>query len=334
MQMRAVAGRYQLKRALGRGGMGTVYLAEDPLAGRLVAVKELRAPDGVSARDRENLMKRAMSEARSAARIQHPGVVTLYDVVPPSPADNAMYLIMEYVDGGSFADEMERAAGALTLRRVTEVGLQMLSVLEAAHALGVVHRDIKPANILIARNGQAKLTDFGIAYMDGSERLTGTGLVAGTVAYMAPELFDVRGITPAADIWALGVTLYHAADGRNPFDKGTNAATLRAIILDPLPDPGCGTMLASACTAMLRREPERRATIEQARALMTGTMTATMTPDGPTFTPAARPPADPRRAAPSRGEYVPTETVDAAQQGFLPRLRNPFSSRLLAAAWR
>lgn len=269
MQMRAVAGRYQLKRALGRGGMGTVYLAEDPLAGRLVAVKELRAPDGLPDVERETFLKRAMQEARSAAQIQHPGVVTLYDVVPPSASDDAMYLIMEYADGGSFAEEMQRG-GPLTLRRVTEVGLQMLSVLEAAHALGIVHRDIKPANILITRSGQAKLTDFGIAYMDGATRLTGTGLVAGTVAYMAPELFDAKTITPAADIWALGVTLYHAADGRNPFDKDSTTATLRAILLDPLPDPGCGTFLASACTAMLHRDPARRASVPLARDILLG----------------------------------------------------------------
>lgn len=269
MQMRAVAGRYQLMRALGRGGMGMVYLAEDPLAARLVAVKELRAPAGLPDAEREIFLKRAMQEARSAARIQHPGVVTLYDVVPPTPADDAMYLIMEYVDGGSFADEMRRG-GPLTLRRVTEVGLQLLSVLETAHALGVVHRDIKPANILITSAGQAKLTDFGIAYMAGDTRLTGTGRVAGTIAYMAPELFEAGAITPAVDIWALGATLYHAADGRNPFDRGATGPTLRAILVDPLPDPGCGTALATACTAMLQRNPASRATIAQARALMTG----------------------------------------------------------------
>lgn len=307
MQMRTVAGRYQLMQALGQGGMGTVYLAEDPLAARPVAVKELRAPAGIPGAEREVFMKRAMQEARSAARIQHPGAVTLYDVVPPSADDAAMYLIMEYVDGGSFAQEMQRG-GPLTLRRVTEVGLQLLSVLEAAHALGIVHRDIKPANILLTRSGQAKLTDFGIAYMAGDTRLTGTGRVAGTVAYMAPELFETGTITPAADIWALGATLYHAADGRNPFDRGATGPTLRAILVDPLPDPGCGTALATACTAMLRRNPATRATISQARALMTGDPGAAM-PASPAYATntlgSTRPPFKSPPPGPTAGQYQP-----------------------------
>ena len=323
--MRAVAGRYQLMRALGRGGMGTVYLAEDPLAGRRVAVKELRAPDGLPGAERETFIKRAMQEARNAARIQHPGVVTLYDVVPPSPQDEAMYLVLEYIDGGSFADEMERG-GALTLRRVTEVGLQVLSALEAAHALSIVHRDIKPANILLTRTGQAKLTDFGIAYMAGDTRLTGMGSVAGTVAYMAPELFESGTITPAADIWSLGTTLYHAADGRNPFDRGATGPTLRAILVDPLPDPGCGTALATACTAMLRRDPASRASIAQVRALMTsdpriaGDLGAAAIPG-----PANAGPANPGQVPAARpgSEEAPTQTVE----GFLPRLRSAFNGR-------
>jgi eukaryotic-like serine/threonine-protein kinase len=319
--MRAVAGRYQLTRALGQGGMGTVYLAEDPLAARLVAVKELRAPSGMPGAERETFMKRAMQEARSAARIQHPGVVTLYDVVPPSQDDDAMYLIMEYVDGGSFADEMQRG-GPLTLRRATEVGLQLLSVLEAAHALGVIHRDIKPANILITRAGQAKLTDFGLAYMAGDTRLTGMGSVAGTVAYMAPELFETGTITPAADIWALGATLYHAADGRNPFDRGATGPTLRAILVDPLPDPGCGTLLATACSAMLQRDPARRATIAQARALMTGAPNPTAH-SGPGYAaPQANTPLAPEPIAHHHCQEIPTQTVEVRQPTFLPHGTN------------
>jgi eukaryotic-like serine/threonine-protein kinase len=267
MRMRAVAGRYRLVRPLGQGGFGSVYLAEDPLAGRLVAVKELRAQAGLDDAEREVFLKRAMQEARSAARIQHPGAVTLYDVIPPGRDDDAMYLVMEYIDGESFAQEIQR--GPLTLRRATDVGLRVLQVLEVAHALGIVHRDIKPANIMITRTGQAKLTDFGIAYTLGDTRLTRDGIL-GTQAYMAPELFETGEITPAADIWSLGATLYHAAVGRNPFDRGSAGATLRAILLEPLPDPGCGTMLAAACTAMLVRDPAKRATIAQARALMTG----------------------------------------------------------------
>ena len=313
MQMPALAGRYQLVRALGRGGMGAVYLAEDPLAGRLVAVKELRAPDGLAEADRQVFVQRAMQEARNAARIQHPGAVTLFDVVPPSADDDAMYLVMEYVDGGSLAQEMQRAAGQLSLRRVTEVGLQLLDVLEVAHALGVVHRDIKPANILTTRTGQAKLTDFGIAYTIGDPRLTRSGVI-GTPAYMAPEQFDSGAVTPAVDIWSLGATLYHAADGRNPFERDTVGATLKAVLLDPLPDPGCGTPLAAACTAMLQRDPGSRATIAQARALMTG-LAAPDVPAGvaPTVTAGAA--------------QQPTRTIQPPQSGFLSQVRGAFNGR-------
>jgi serine/threonine protein kinase len=297
--MRAVAGRYRLVRALGRGGMGAVYLAEDPLAGRLVAVKELRAPGGLGSAERQVFLERAMREARNAARVTHPHAVTLFDVVPPSADDDAMYLVMEYVPGGTLAQEMRHSA-QLSLRRVTEVGLQLLDVLEMAHALRVVHRDIKPANVMITRDGQAKLTDFGIAYTLGDPRLTGSGVI-GTPAYMAPEQFETGVITPAVDIWSLGATLYHAASGSNPFERDSPGATLRAVLLGPLPDPGCGTPLAAACTAMLRRDPASRATAPEVRALMTG-----------------------QAAAPFPAGQVPAAAV---QPGFLSQVRGAFSAR-------
>jgi serine/threonine protein kinase len=310
--MRPVAGRYRLVRVLGRGGMGAVFLAEDPLAARLVAVKELRAPAGLGDADRAAFLKRAMREARNAARITHPGAVTLFDVVPPSADDDAMYLVMEYADGGTFAREM-RAGAPLALRRVTEVGLQLLEVLQAAHALGVVHRDIKPANIMITRDGQAKLTDFGIAYTLGDPRLAGSGVI-GTPAYMAPEQFEAGAVTPAVDIWSLGATLYHAASGRNPFERPSAGETLRAVVAGPLPDPGSGTPLAAACTAMLQRAPASRATIDEARALMTGQATAA-----------------PRRAAsaaPGRAAGIAGGAPGpAAQPGLLSQVRGAFSAR-------
>jgi serine/threonine protein kinase len=311
--MRAVAGRYRLVRVLGRGGMGAVYLAEDPLAARQVAVKELRAPGGMGDADREVFLQRAMREARNAARITHPGAVTLFDVVPPSADDDAMYLVMEYVDGGTLALEM-RASTQLSLRRVTEVGMQLLEVLQTAHALGVVHRDIKPANIMITRDGRAKLTDFGIAYTLGDPRLTSSGVI-GTPAYMAPEQFETGVITPAVDIWSLGATLYHAASGRNPFERPSAGATLRAVLLDPLPDPGCGTPLAAACSAMLQRAPASRATIDEARALMTGQVTAA------SWRAAS---AAPGRAAGASAGTAQTRTV---QPRFLSQVRGAFNTR-------
>jgi len=263
METQLGAGRYRLVRELGRGGMGVVWLAEDQLVGRQVAVKELRPPPGLDSRGREVFGRRALQEARSAARIDHPGAVTLYDVLAAGVGDDAIYLIMELVRGPTLAEVIEHD-GPLPEVMTAAFGLQLLSVLEAAHALGLVHRDIKPANIMIAAGGQAKLTDFGIAHTVGDARLTRSG-VMGTQAYMAPELFDSAPITPAADLWSLGATLFAAVQGRGPFDRHTTGATLRAIVVDELPEPCCRGPLAAAISGMLQRDPACRATTSQAR---------------------------------------------------------------------
>ena len=262
--VRLVAGGYRLVAELGRGGMGVVWLAEDQLVGRQVAIKELRPPLGLSQDERKTHMVRALQEARSAARVDHPGAVALFDVLPATAADDAVYLIMELVQGPTLAQVIGQQ-GRLAEPTVADFGMQLLSVLEAAHALGVVHRDIKPANILIAADGQLKLTDFGIAHTIGDLRLTRSG-VMGTQAYLAPELFESAPITPAADVWSLGATLYAAAEGCGPFDRGTTGATLRAILIDDPPVPRCSPALATALTGMLQRDPARRASTSQARA--------------------------------------------------------------------
>jgi serine/threonine protein kinase len=262
---RLVANRYQLLNELGRGGMGTVWLADDQLITRRVAVKELRPPQALPA-EREVFARRALSEANSAARIHHPGAVTLFDVIPATTDDDAVYLIMEYIEGPTLA-QLIQSRGPLPDAVAAGYGLQLLDVLDAAHALGIVHRDVKPANIIITPAGQAKLTDFGIAHVLGDARLTRSG-VMGTQAYMAPELFESQPITPAADLWALGATLYAATCGHGPFDRDSTAATLRAILLDDVPAPRCSPALAAAITSLLQRDPARRATIEQASALL------------------------------------------------------------------
>jgi hypothetical protein len=267
-EARVVAGRYRLTRQLGRGGMGAVWLGEDELAGRLVAVKEVRAPDGVTEAEREVFRKRALQEARSAARLAHPNVVTLHDIIPATAADDAVYLIMEYIDGATLGQVIERD-GPLGEPRTAGIALQLLSILEAAHALGIVHRDIKPANIMITVDGRVKLTDFGIAHVVGGTRLTGSGVI-GTPAYMAPEQLQGLALTPAVDLWALGVTLYSAVAGRNPFDRETTAATFHAILMGELPAPACAPPLATVLAGLLVRDPAQRITIAQARRLLAG----------------------------------------------------------------
>jgi tRNA A-37 threonylcarbamoyl transferase component Bud32 len=281
MEGRLAAGRYRLIRPLGRGGMGAVWLGGDQLAGRQVAVKELRPPAGASEAEQDVFRRRALAGARSAARLTHPSAVTLYDVIPASPADDAVYLIMEYADGATLGQVTERE-GPLSEPRAAGIALQMLSILDAAHALGIVHRDIKPANIMITAAGQVKLADFGIAHMVGGTRLTGSGVI-GTPAYMAPEQLQGLDITPAVDLWALGVTLYDAVAGRNPFDRQTTAATFHAILMADLPPAPCGPPLAPVITGLLVRDPAQRMSIQQARALLTGP--AVPPPPGPPTSP-------------------------------------------------
>ena len=285
VQARVIAGRYELIRPLGRGGMGAVWLGRDVLAGRQVAVKELRAPDGASEQERDVFRKRALQEARSAARLAHQNAVVLHDIVPATAADDAVYLVMEYVDGATLAQVIERE-GPLSGPRAASVALQMLSILEAAHKLGIVHRDIKPANIMVAADGQVKLTDFGIAVAVGGTRLTGSGVI-GTPAYMAPEQLQGLAITPAADRWALGVTLYDVAEGRNPFARETTAATFHAILMAELPVPACAPPLATVIAGLLVRDPEQRITIPRARQLLAGDTAWNGVPAGGV----ARPPA-------------------------------------------
>jgi serine/threonine protein kinase len=300
---RLVAGRYQLTAELGRGGMGVVWLAEDQLVGRQVAVKELRALPGMSQAEQQTYRQRALQEARSAARIDHPGAVTLYDVLPASDRDDAVYLIMELVQGPTLAQVIGQH-GRLAEATVAAFGLQLLDVLDAAHALGVVHRDIKPANILVTPGGQAKLTDFGIAHTIGDLRLTRSG-VMGTQAYMAPELFESAPITPAADVWSLGATLYAAAEGCGPFERDTTGATLRAILIDDPPAPRCSPALAAALAGMLQRDPARRASTGQARAAL-HTAAQTAPPPGSD----GAPPASHRQPHPSWAQ-LPTTRAPA-----------------------
>lgn len=368
MDVRLVADRYRLDHELGRGGMGTVWLGEDQLAGRQVAVKELRPPRGLSGTDQENFTRRALAEARSAARIQHTNAVTLFDVIPATSDDDAVYLIMEYVHGRTLAEAIAEH-GALAEEYVKAVGLQLLSILETAHGMGVVHRDIKPANIMITAGGEAKVTDFGIAYSMGETRMTRSG-VMGTQAYMAPELFQSAPITPAVDLWSLGATLYYAVEGHGPFDRDNTAATLHAILVEELPAPTCAPELAAAISGLLARDPAQRFSIAQARAALMGELVPqplpgvtsahsaaappppTWDPPSPAFPPTGTPaetghgvPAQPPAAGaggatsahgPSstalQREHAPTPPVVEAPGPVLPAQRPPLGTRRTVAA--
>ncbi|MGJ3559157.1 serine/threonine-protein kinase [Streptomyces sp. INA 01156] len=257
---RVIAGRYRLLSPLGEGGMGTVWRARDEVLHREVAVKEVRAPAGLSAADVERMYTRLEREAWAAARITDRNVVTVYDV---ATEDGRPWIVMELVRGLSLADVLE-AEGPLDPRRAAHVGAEVLAALRAAHGAGVLHRDVKPANVLIANDGRIVLTDFGIAVVEGSSALTMTGEVVGSPEFLAPE--RALGRAPAqSDLWSLGVLLYASVEGCSPFRQATPLSTLRAIVDEELPPPRRAGPLAPVVEGLLREDPAERLPAERAQ---------------------------------------------------------------------
>jgi eukaryotic-like serine/threonine-protein kinase len=294
---RLVADRYALKAPLGRGGMGVVWRAHDAVLGREVAVKEVVFPPTMADDERRPAQARVMREARAAARLNHPGAVTLYDVVQDH---GGTFIVMELVNAPTLA-ELVRADGPLPVERVAEIGAEVANALEAAHAAGIVHRDVKPGNVMVPEQGVAKLADFGIASLQGDPQLTSTGLVIGSPAYMAPEQAKGEPSGPQADFWALGATMFYAVEGEPPFDRGTSIATLAAVVNDPPRAPRRAGALAPLITALLSKDPgsrpsgpELRAELGRLVAVRPSPPTEVLPVHGPGRTvplPAASPPA-------------------------------------------
>ncbi|MFF4616170.1 serine/threonine-protein kinase [Nonomuraea jabiensis] len=253
-----LAGRYRLQAELGRGGMGRVWRGHDELLDRPVAVKEVTVDERPPS-EREALLGRTMSEARLAARLSHPHIATVYDVVE---ADERPWIVLQLVPAPTLAGVLA-GSGPLPPPVVARIGLQVLDALRAAHAAGVVHRDVKPANILLdAGQSHAVLTDFGLATsLEQPVDLTGAGVVVGTPAYIAPERARGGPPTPQADLWSLGVTLYAAVEGRSPFEQGGALATISAVLTaEPAPFERAGP-LAPLLAGLLHKDPERRMSV-------------------------------------------------------------------------
>jgi len=281
MQPQLIAGRYQVLSAIGRGGMGTVWLCRDEVLGREVAVKQIGALPGESATE----TKRAMREARSAAALNHPNAVAVYDVVTH---DGRPWLVMEYVEGQTLADEISHH-GQLSPQRVADIGAQLAGALARAHERRIVHRDIKPGNVLIDKAGRPKISDFGIARGHGDDQLTQTGFVTGTPGYLSPELARGGDSNPASDIWALGATLYAAVEGRPPYEPRSNPIALLMAIASERPRPMMRAgALRPAIEAMMHEDPERRwdmaTTAQRLGGLARGDATAFLPPVGPDAT--------------------------------------------------
>jgi serine/threonine protein kinase len=249
---RVIGGRYECVELIGRGGMGEVWRARDTLLQRDVAVKRLVYGEGSGD---DVTIGRSMREARLAARLNHPNAVAIYDVVVD---EGLPCLVMELVNGKSLKESIAEK-GRLDPIAAARIGRQVAAALGVAHRAGIVHRDVKPANVLIATDGTAKLTDFGIARDEGDAGLTSTGTFIGTPNFLGPEIALGGNHSPASDVWALGALLYAAVEGEPPFAAGGNAlAILNRIATTDAPRPPHGGPLSDVIVETMRRDPGTR----------------------------------------------------------------------------
>lgn len=309
-QGRLLGSRYRLRSEVGRGGMGTVWRAHDEVLDREVAVKEVLLPPGLSAEERDILYKRTFREARASARLNHPGVVTVHDVVSEGERP---WIVMELVRARSLQEILDEG-GPLPPRRAAAIGRQVLAALSHAHKAGILHRDVKPSNVLICEEDRAVLTDFGIAQMEGDATLTQTGLVMGSPAYIPPERVQGERAVPASDLWALGATLYTCVEGKAPYERPDAMAALAAALNEEVPPPRNAGPLRPVLDGLLVRSPADRMTAPAALALLTKI--------------AAAPPTAP---AASRQPRLTTTVLDppAAEPAALETVKDPSLLQIL-----
>lgn len=245
--MSRIEGRYELRETLGEGGMGRVWRAYDDVARREVAIKEIFGQVGT---------ERALREAQAMARLQHPGIVRIHTVLT---WNSRPWIVMEFLDGTAL-DELIEQRGRLRPGQVAEIGQAVLRALRYAHDQGIVHRDVKPANVFVCADGRVVLTDFGIASLDGEERLTRTGYPIGTPGYIAPERLSHadRPPEPPSDLFSLGALLYAALTGEGPFARDTPMASLTAPLTAKPVRPSGPPRLVDAIMGLLSADPRKR----------------------------------------------------------------------------
>jgi hypothetical protein len=257
-----LVGRYRLRASLGVGGMGRVWLAEDEILHRDVAVKEIiLPPELIADDDSDAVRRRTIREARASARLSHPNVVRIYDVIE---AGERPWIVMEYVPSRSLQQVIDED-GPLEPRRAAAIGLEVLAALDAAHRADVRHRDVKPANVLLADDGRVLLTDFGIAAFEGDDFVTGSGMVLGSPDYISPERARDGTAVPASDLWSLGATLYAAVEGRPPFKRPSSVETLTALAAAAPDPPQRAGALRPVLDGLLRKDPAARTDVAETR---------------------------------------------------------------------
>jgi predicted Ser/Thr protein kinase len=280
-----IGGRFEILREIGRGAMGVVYLARDVTLERDVALKELSIPAGLTAGAQQEMVARFQREARAAARLQHPNIVSVFDTI----AEGGRYFIaMEYLDGAPLSDLIDR--GGLRPGAAREVALQTLDAVACAHRAGVVHRDIKPDNIFVLSDGRVKVADFGIAkLMDGagSGTMTQVGAVIGTPGYMSPEQVRGEAVDGRSDIFSIGVVLYEMLGGRNPFLADSPTTIMYRIVHEDPPAlqiaelPGGGALEAIARKAIAKNAADRYNSADEMATDIRGGVAPALTPPPP-----------------------------------------------------
>ncbi|WP_424567902.1 serine/threonine-protein kinase [Streptomyces sp. CH-036] len=283
-----IDGRYELLERIGSGGMGEVWKAHDRRLNRYVAVKGLLDRNAMTPGTQATAMQRARREAEAIAKIEHLNVVTVHDQVE---TDHQVWIVMKLLEARSLADLLSRD-GILAVPRAAAIGLQVLQGLRAVHAASVVHRDVKPGNVLVRDDGLAILVDFGIATFEGADRVTRTGSVIGTPSYLAPELFAPAspGPTPASDLWALGVTLYEAVEGRVPFAGHEVWEVQENVRQSPDPVLRYAGPLAPVIQGLLITDPRGRLDAATAEAMLREVLDDPAAPDAGAAAAATHPP--------------------------------------------
>ncbi|MEV5691957.1 serine/threonine-protein kinase [Micromonospora globbae] len=331
MHQLLIAGRYRLVDLVGTGGMGRVWRARDELLHRDVAVKEVVPPVWLGEAERDDLRRRTLREARTAARLSHPNVVRIYDVVHDR---DSPWIVMEYVESRSL-QQILAVDGPLSPARTARIGLAVLAALRAAHTAGVLHRDVKPHNVLVATDGRVVLTDFGLAtFTGGDAAMTGPGMILGSPHFVAPERARDGISDPRTDLWSLGATLYAAVEGQPPYARDSAMATLSALATDP-PDPmRRAGPLRPVLTGLLQRDPWRRLTAVEAEPLLRRAATATPAPTRPAAPDPTRPPAPgpTRRAAPDPAGPAAERAAPAGRSGTRARRGQRVAVGVAAAA--